>query len=193
MLVRLSDYAFGARLTTDLVNTAPAVMVSTGEGLPDPDELLAFLADRGVHPDALAAGRRPTDTDVVAVRELRTLLRAIVDEPDAERAVIRAGALTAATGVGPQLRRDGTRWHWFTASRPGAGLADELALLAATGLLGVVRTLGSDRFRQCAAPTCAGAFVDTSRAGRRRYCEPEVCGNRVNVANHRARRRDRAG
>jgi predicted RNA-binding Zn ribbon-like protein len=32
-------------------------------------------------------------------------------------------------------------------------------------------------------------FVDTSRAGRRRYCVPEVCGNRVNVANHRARRR----
>jgi predicted RNA-binding Zn ribbon-like protein len=32
-------------------------------------------------------------------------------------------------------------------------------------------------------------FVDTSRAGRRRYCVPEVCGNRINVAAHRARRR----
>ncbi|MGW6399398.1 CGNR zinc finger domain-containing protein [Streptomyces sp. NPDC055134] len=31
-------------------------------------------------------------------------------------------------------------------------------------------------------------FVDTSKAGRRRYCTPEVCGNRRNVANYRARR-----
>ncbi|MFE5025688.1 CGNR zinc finger domain-containing protein [Streptomyces sp. NPDC056656] len=31
-------------------------------------------------------------------------------------------------------------------------------------------------------------FVDTSKAGRRRYCAPEVCGNRRNVANYRARR-----
>lgn len=33
-------------------------------------------------------------------------------------------------------------------------------------------------------------FVDTSRAGPRRYCTPDPCGNRLNVANHRARRRE---
>jgi predicted RNA-binding Zn ribbon-like protein len=31
-------------------------------------------------------------------------------------------------------------------------------------------------------------FVDVSRGGRRRYCMPDLCGNRINVANHRQRR-----
>ncbi|WP_333908532.1 CGNR zinc finger domain-containing protein [Solicola gregarius] len=38
----------------------------------------------------------------------------------------------------------------------------------------------------CQSPTCDGMFVDTSRAGRRRYCMPELCGNRANVVNVRA-------
>ncbi|MEK8171675.1 CGNR zinc finger domain-containing protein [Streptomyces sp. M19] len=67
-------------------------------------------------------------------------------------------------------------------------LADELAVLTGTGLLGALRTLGHTRFRPCASPVCDGVFVDTSRAGRRRYCMPDLCGNRINVAKHRARR-----
>ncbi|WP_244223342.1 CGNR zinc finger domain-containing protein [Amycolatopsis circi] len=43
----------------------------------------------------------------------------------------------------------------------------------------------------CAAPDCDGVFVDTSRAGSR-YCMPDLCGNRVSVANHRARSRERS-
>jgi len=60
---------------------------------------------------------------------------------------------------------------------------------AALGLLGVLRALDAHRFRACASPTCSGVFVDTSRAGRRRYCMPDLCGNRANVAAHRARGR----
>ncbi|MDJ1131700.1 CGNR zinc finger domain-containing protein [Streptomyces iconiensis] len=66
--------------------------------------------------------------------------------------------------------------------------AGQFAALTATGLLGTLRTLGPTRFRPCASPDCEGAFIDTSRAGRRRYCTPDLCGNRLNVANHRARR-----
>ncbi|MGW1681460.1 CGNR zinc finger domain-containing protein [Saccharopolyspora sp. NPDC002376] len=29
--------------------------------------------------------------------------------------------------------------------------------------------MGHNRFRHCASPHCEGAFVDTSKAGRRRY------------------------
>ncbi|MGW3471407.1 CGNR zinc finger domain-containing protein [Saccharopolyspora sp. NPDC000995] len=31
-----------------------------------------------------------------------------------------------------------------------------------------------------------GTFIDTTRPGRRRYCMPGLCGNRINFANHRA-------
>jgi predicted RNA-binding Zn ribbon-like protein len=188
--VALDDYVSGAALATELVNTAPEVMVSTGEALADADALLALLTAHDLQPDALAGGRRPSPADVAAVHGLRRTLRELLDAPDATTAAGRAGALSAATGSGPTLAQypDG-RWRWQVRCREGAGLRDELALLTSTALLSVLRTLGPGRFRHCASPSCAGMFVDTSRAGRRRYCAPEVCGNRINVANHRARRR----
>src|SRR5436309_3237921 len=156
-------------------------MRSTGDTLPDIAALARFLFDHDVHP---AAGE-PTPADLDAVHDLRRRLRALLESPDPAA----AAAFTGATG-GLELHRDPNgHWQWQVRSRPGASLADELALLTGTAVLAVLRALGPDRFRHCAAPTCAGMFVDTSRAGRRRYCVPEVCGNRVNVAAHRARRR----
>ena len=188
MQIQLDDYRVGAALAADLVNSTPEVMASTGDVLPDAAALARFLAERDLHPDALAAGG-PTRNDLDAVHALRGALRALLEEPDPMAVAAGAAALTAA-GTGPALHRDPDgRWQWQVRSRPGAGLADELALLTGTAVLGVLRALGADRFRHCDAPTCAGMFIDTSRAGRRRYCVPEVCGNRVNVANHRARRR----
>jgi predicted RNA-binding Zn ribbon-like protein len=180
MQLLLDDYRFGAAVATDLVNTAPEVM-SAGEMLPDAAALARFLADRDLQP---AAGE-PTAADVDAVHALRRSLRAVLEEPDPSRA---AELTTAAGGLELTRDADGHR-QWQVRTRPDASLAEELALLTGTALLSALRTLGPDRFRHCAAPTCDGMFVDTSRAGRRRYCMPEVCGNRINVAAHRARRR----
>lgn len=180
MQLLLDDYRVGAAVATDLVNSAPEVMARTGDLLPDAAALARFLTDRDLLPTA-----EPTTADVAAVHALRLTLRALLEKPDPER----LAALTAATG-GLDLTRDTAgRWEWQVRARPGAAVAEELALLTGTALLSALRALGSDRFRHCASPTCDGMFVDTSRAGRRRYCVPEVCGNRVNVANHRARRR----
>jgi predicted RNA-binding Zn ribbon-like protein len=182
--ILLDDYAAGAAVATDLVNTAPEVMTSTGEVLRDPAALRRFLVEHGL-PDAT-----PAAGDLRAVHDLRRTLRGLLEEPDPAVTAARAGAIAAATGTGPTLHLDADgRWNWAVRPRPGAGPADRLALLTTTALLAVLRVLGPGRFRPCASPACAGMFIDTSRAGRRRYCVPEVCGNRVNVANHRARRR----
>jgi predicted RNA-binding Zn ribbon-like protein len=184
MLVRLEDYRRAAAVATDLVNTAPEVRASSGDAIADPIALGQFLVEHRV------LHRTPTAADLAAVHRLRRSLRHLIEVPDEHDAVATAGALAARAGTGPVLERDaGGHWQWHAASRPGAGLADELTLLTATGLLAVIRVLGHDRFRRCALPSCAGVFVDTSRAGRRRYCEPEVCGSRANAASYRARRR----
>jgi predicted RNA-binding Zn ribbon-like protein len=187
--VSFTDYVFGARVATDLVNTSAAVRKSSGEGLADPAALGRFLADHGVRPDALADGRKPTDDDLDQVHALRREVRGILEAATEDRVVDGASALVARAGIGPALYRDANdRWQWRVATSPRASAADELAVLVGMGLLGVVHTLGHDRFRHCGSPVCDGMFVDTSRAGRRRYCTPELCGNRLNVANHRARR-----
>lgn len=46
-----------------------------------------------------------------------------------------------------------------------------------------------ERLRVCADPGCGWAFHDTSRSGRRRWCDMTTCGNRAKVARHRERRR----
>jgi predicted RNA-binding Zn ribbon-like protein len=44
-----------------------------------------------------------------------------------------------------------------------------------------------DRIRICANDRCLWVFYDTSRTGRRRWCDMATCGNRAKAARHRAR------
>ncbi|KAF4408515.1 MULTISPECIES: CGNR zinc finger domain-containing protein [Streptomyces] len=184
-----SDYATGAGVATDLVNTSARVRRSTGEVLVDANALGRFLADRGLLPDAPAQDLRPTAQDLEEVLALRREVRALLEATGEEQVADGANALVGRAGVGPVLHRDADgRWQWYVETSPRASLAEELAALIGTGLLGVLHTLQHDRIRHCSSPVCDGMFVDTSKAGRRRYCMPGLCGNRLNVANHRARR-----
>lgn len=46
-----------------------------------------------------------------------------------------------------------------------------------------------ERLRICDNPTCREVFKDSSRTGRKRWCDMSTCGNRAKVARHRARMR----
>ncbi|RKT86504.1 Putative stress-induced transcription regulator [Saccharopolyspora antimicrobica] len=187
MKIDFSDYVRGAALAADLVNSAPEVRRISGEVLVDAAALGRFLTERGIGPE-----REPVAEDLVRVLELRRELRAVLEARDEDGVAEAAGELVRRASTGPVLGRDADgRWQWQVETAPRASLADELAVLAGLGLLGALRALGHERFRPCASPVCDGVFVDTSKAGRRRYCTPGLCGNRINVANHRARHRER--
>ena len=47
----------------------------------------------------------------------------------------------------------------------------------------------ADRLRICANDTCDWVFADTSRTGRRKWCDMATCGNRAKAARHRERKR----
>lgn len=47
-----------------------------------------------------------------------------------------------------------------------------------------------ERLRICANEDCRWVFNDTSRTGRRKWCDMSTCGNRAKVARHRQRKRD---
>jgi predicted RNA-binding Zn ribbon-like protein len=55
-----------------------------------------------------------------------------------------------------------------------------LAMLAIEGFF----TLPRDRVRSC--PRCGWLFLDTSRGGKRRWCNMRICGNREKVSRHRS-------
>lgn len=44
----------------------------------------------------------------------------------------------------------------------------------------------SPRLRRCAGDNCAWFFIDTSKAGRRRWCDMATCGNAAKYARFRA-------
>jgi predicted RNA-binding Zn ribbon-like protein len=50
--------------------------------------------------------------------------------------------------------------------------------------------LGTERprLRACGNRRCGWLFVDRSANGRRRWCDPKACGNRMKVRRYRARR-----
>lgn len=189
MQVSFDEYPQAAGVATELVNTAPGVWNGT-DRIPDTGALEGFLATH-VPPTwgPPEIGRAtPTETDLTGTHQLRDTLREIIDSRDGDEIVRRATALTRAVGtLTLSVSEDRTRWQ--AVALPDAPLADQLGLLTGVGVLGVMHSLGVERFRPCASPTCSGAFIDTSRNGARRYCMPDLCGNRVNVANHRARQK----
>jgi len=46
-----------------------------------------------------------------------------------------------------------------------------------------------ERIRVCANEDCGWVFHDTSRSGRRKWCDMSTCGNRAKVARHREKTR----
>ncbi|WP_414938656.1 CGNR zinc finger domain-containing protein [Amycolatopsis sp. cmx-11-51] len=180
MQVALDDYVWAAGIATDLVNTASEVWHGE-DHLPDLASLAVF-ADLHSLPEPTRPG------DLRAVHRLRATVRELIDHPDRARLIAGASALTSPAG---HVTLADNSVRWAVSLQPGTSVSDALSVICGVGILGVVQALGTERFRACGAPTCRGAFIDTTRPGRRRYCMPGLCGNRVNVANHRARLKHR--
>ncbi|GAA4401962.1 CGNR zinc finger domain-containing protein [Tsukamurella soli] len=71
-----------------------------------------------------------------------------------------------------------------------ADRADAVLYRIAADALALTTGPHAHRVRQCTAHTCGTFFVDTSRAGNRKWCSAATCGNRARVAAHRTRARD---
>jgi len=172
----------GGRVALDLTATlAGRKRAAPSELLVEPRDLARWLVAAGLGPVEPA----PTASDLAHARELREAIYRLVTcrverRPLApgDRAIANRWAATPAPV--PQLAADGQR-AWFG--------AEPAALLAAVAR-DAVELVGSDladRLRACSGDGCAIVFVDTSRAGQRRWCSMLGCGNRAKVREFRAR------
>ncbi|MCB1033752.1 MAG: ABATE domain-containing protein, partial [Acidobacteria bacterium] len=153
----------------------------------EPEDLLATPEDLGRW--LMMAGLAeedplPTDEDLAAARALRESLYRLaistVDgKPHGSEDLARVNRWAAVKPPGPQLGAEGLTWVF----------EDVGSLLAAVARDGV-ELLGGDlakRIRRCQGTGCSLLFVDTSRAGARRWCSMANCGNRAKVRDFRRR------
>jgi predicted RNA-binding Zn ribbon-like protein len=177
--------------TLDFINTLDYDRDTWTDSLATPAEAVAWFADRGLthpHPE-LAKDPRTLDR----VRDVRAALREITeaiveDRPAPRQALDEANRALRArsilelvpsqTGVAPSHRHVGN-----PISDALARLVEALAIEMAAGR--------PERLRICDSDSCRWVFYDSSRTGRRRWCDMSTCGNRAKAARLRARRRSK--
>lgn len=173
-------------LAVDLVNTEGTF--SDHDHLTSLDELATFLREHKV-----SHGSKPTRDDLEQVRRLRGTLRKVFEAEGHEAAVEVLNGLLAKSGARPELtNHDGGPWHLhYTPLR--TPLAPRIAAESAMALSVVIAEDGFERLRVCEGDRCGDVFVDVSRNRSRRFCSPQVCGNRASVAAFRARQKSADG
>ena len=163
-----------------LANTAPWIWRDRADHLPDTDTLRGLLIEHGLDPTGLAA------SDVKRAHDLRDRLRAPFEASSDTACAAAINALLAELRPVPTLIK--TKAMWAVQLRcPSGRTLDNAAAAAADALAQLLATGGRDRLHHCAADNCHGVFVDTTRNRSRRFCMPELCGNRTHVAAHRTR------
>lgn len=157
--------------------------------LREPDDLSRWLIATGM----LSGEVRASQAQLGRARALREAIRSLADDTIAGDSLDgRALELVNRLARGPRLVPQLTVHGLTHAAPPRGGLIDAgLGSIAtdAVELLG-----GRDRalLKECASPTCALLFIDRSRAGRRRWCSMETCGNRAKTRHYRKRLKERA-
>jgi len=183
----------------DFIDTLDLERGDLVDHLKQPSDALHWLRDHGlVHPGPLDPAllrltRRgaAAENGLARVREVRAALREIVDATVEQRPPARPALDTVNRAMRAHQRLvlvagpDGVSLDHRHVGDP---LGDALARIAER-----VSREGSgdrsERLRVCANPECRWAFFDSSRTGRRRWCDMATCGNRAKASRHRARLR----
>jgi predicted RNA-binding Zn ribbon-like protein len=183
--------------TFDFLNSLDREDGFPRERLATLDDALAWFVDRGViHREGadraraqVASQPAATARDLARVHSVRKALREVAEAIAAQRTP-RVGALDtvnralhARQVIELVPATDGCSVDHRHVGDP---IDDALARLA-DPLVSELTAGHPERVRICASETCQWVFYDTSRTGRRRWCDMATCGNRAKAARHRAR------
>jgi predicted RNA-binding Zn ribbon-like protein len=203
-------FAFvGERLWLDFVNsegTGGRSHDSRTDALDSFDLFMRWLTAAGVLDDERAAAlarraqQQPTGASAALheARRVRNALRALAERgrpavPGRDRGGEDRATQVAMAEINRVLGRSaGTR---RVEPAPDGGFVRNFVTVGDVfaGLLIPVIESAADalvqgelvRVRRCADPRCARVFLDTSRNGKRRWCDMATCGNRAKAARHR--------
>jgi predicted RNA-binding Zn ribbon-like protein len=192
------SFAFvGERLWLDFVNTDDVRRGARVDMLRDFDALVRWLEAASVFDTERATGIRRralqqpagASAALADARRIRASLRALAEKGAAAHEV-RLDALAEINRVlgrsagtrRVEVRSDGSFARSFVPVGDAfAGLMIPIVESAADAL--VLAELM--RVRRCADPRCLRVFFDSTKNGRRRWCDMATCGNRAKAARHR--------
>jgi predicted RNA-binding Zn ribbon-like protein len=168
------------------------------------DDLIAFGREQAALPAALLAAqaklweadsfRARADFDrAIALREALNRLfgaRVLGAQPLGSDLTLLESLLTASPRRARLLPANGA-FAWQVEGAPDLSLLLAPVLWSAADLL--AGPIGA-QVRRCANPDCLYLFIDTSRAGNRRWCSMSSCGNRAKARRHyhRAKQSDQS-
>ena len=90
--------------------------------------------------------------------------------------------LLAISPTRTTLRRERGGFAWDVDMRGSTALGQLAPVLWSAGDLLTGGKL--DKVKRCANPECGWLFLDDSRAGKRRWCSMQACGNRAKARRH---------
>jgi predicted RNA-binding Zn ribbon-like protein len=149
------------------------------ERIPTPADLGRWFAESGL----TSAAPEVSPAVLREARLLREALYRLMRGPVAAADLRVVNRWAARTPPAPVLRAERSGLTAVLAGPTAAGL---LALLARDGVEILGGPLGA-RIRECAGEACTLLYLDTSRAGSRRWCAMELCGSRDKMARYRRR------
>jgi predicted RNA-binding Zn ribbon-like protein len=184
----------GGRVCLDFVNTVGGRVrgVAVRDKLRGYEDLLAWSEAAGLitgsEAGILARRANPRTAKAVVARAV-ALRRAIYllfrRGRDAQALAILNREVAAARRHEHLLRaRGGFRWQW-----DDAPALDRMLWPVARAAADLLASSERARVRLCEGEECGWLFLDTSRNGRRHWCDMKDCGNRAKVKRFRERQR----
>ncbi|MEO6209139.1 MAG: ABATE domain-containing protein [Gemmatimonadaceae bacterium] len=189
----------GERLWLDFINTDDVRRGARVDVLRDFEQLIRWLEATSVLDGERAGGIRRralqqpagATASLADARRIRASLRALA-ERGAQVPDVRVNALGEINRVlgrsagtrRVEAREDGSFVRSFVPVGDAfAGLMIPVVESAADALV----TGELARVRRCADARCLHVFFDSTKNGRRRWCDMSTCGNRAKAARHRRR------
>lgn len=191
--------SIGSHPAIDFLNTALAPDGAFIEAIPDGRALLDWLVAARLL-DAFAAtrlsrrlGTKAVDDLASEARKLREWARAWLKRwrvaPDRDYAKELTALNKLLEGASFERKVIAAGNVMSLRARPRVGNARELLGLLAAEIANLLTHERSDLVKSCAGPGCTLWFLDRTKAHRRLFCSPAVCGNRAKVAAFRKRQR----
>ncbi len=186
-------HSVGIDACLDLINSEELTDGIPEEHLPTPDDAIVYFTMRGLaHEPTLRAQveREGPEAWLSRIHRTRAALREIWDAEVEERFPDQ-GALDTVNAVlreAPRIELVRSDTCCGVGHRHSADDPTGEALARVTQpLVEAIAGHSTDRFRICANDGCRWVFEDTSRGGRRRWCDMTTCGNRAKVRRYRSR------